>query len=181
MIAAFIPPYGVINSAPLILFDNSIGETLQCCFLANLHAFVLDYVARQKIGNVNLKFFLIEQFPMFHPDFFAEKCPWDRRITLEKWISERVLKLTCTGNDMIPLARAAGLDPPVHKWKLEERIDLLAQLDAAFFLLYGVEHKDVEYILSTFTGAGRSDENIFGPSSPFDRIMKFYNLYQEKS
>ncbi len=180
MIASFIPTVGVINSAPLIRFDKKLSPILQCCLLANLNSFVLDYVARQKIGNVNLNFFLVEQFPMFPPGFYADRCPWDSRQTLEKWISDRVLKLTCTSNDMKPLAEAAKFDPPVHRWNPAERLDLQAQLDAAFFLLYGIQRDDVEYILSTFTGAQKQSESMFGPSSAFDRILNHYDNLREK-
>jgi len=158
MIAAFIPPTGSIDSTHHIRFPKGIHPTLQCCLLANLNAFILDYVARQKIGNVNLNFFLVEQFPMFPPDFYKQKCPWNKRQTLEKWISDRVLKLTCTSNDMIPLAEAAGFNALVHKWDPAERLDLQAQLDAAFFLLYGIKRPDVEYILSTFSGVRKENE-----------------------
>jgi hypothetical protein len=157
MIASVIPTVGVINSAPLILFNNNISAHLQCCLLANLNSFILDYVTRQKIGNVNLNFFLIEQFPMFPPDRYGERCPWDKRQTLEKWISDRVLKLTCTAEDMRPLAEAAGFDPPIHKWNPRERAEIMAELDAAFFHLYGIDRDDVQYILSTFSGF--SDES----------------------
>lgn len=181
MIAAFIPAVGVINSAPVIRFDERINLTLQCCLLANLNSFVLDYVARQKIGNVNLNFFLIEQFPMFAPEFYAERCPWNHRQTLEKWISNRVLKLTCTSNDMIPLAEAAEFDRSVHKWKPEERANLMAELDAAYFLLYGINRDNTEYILSTFSGVQKEEDGLFGSSSMADRILRHYDLLHEKS
>lgn len=180
MIAALVPPVGVVNSAPLMLFKESVRITLQCCLLANLNTFTLDYVARQKVGNVNLNFFIIEQFPMFPPDFYANRCPWDKRQTLEKWISERVLKLTCTSNDMIPLAEAAGFDPPVHKWKPAERVDLMAQLDAAYFILYGIERDDVEYILSTFNSAAEVPPDMFGGASIRDRILEHYDAMSLK-
>ena len=175
VLACFIPKVGVINSAPIILFKKNLPVRLQSCLLANLNAFVLDYVARQKIAHINLNFFLIEQFPIFAPDFYADRCPWDNRQTLEKWISDRALKLTCTSNDMKPLAKAAQFDPPIHKWNTAERLDLQAQLDAAFFLLYEIQRADVEYILSTFTGAQKESETIFGPSSIFDRILNHYD------
>ncbi len=175
MIASFIPSVGVINSAPIIQFDQKIGEPARCCLLANLNAHILDYVARQKIGNVNLNFFLIEQFPMFSPDFYADKCPWDKRRTLESWISGRVLKLTCTSDDMRPLAEAVGFDPPVHKWKPDERAKLLAELDAAYFILYGIEREDVEYILSTFSGNRRRDKEMFDSLSLSDHILQEYD------
>ncbi len=130
MIAAFIPAAGVINSAPVIRFSQQLSARLQCCLLGNLNSHALDYVARQKIGNVNLNFFLIEQFPMLPPEAYAEPCPWDKKQTLEQWISDRVLKLTCTANDMIPLAAAAGFKEEVHKWKDTERAEIRAEVDA---------------------------------------------------
>ncbi|MBN1547170.1 MAG: N-6 DNA methylase, partial [Syntrophaceae bacterium] len=104
MIAAFIPKSAVLNSAPLLLFDVPISYGLQSCLLANLNAICFDFVARQKVGGLHLNFFIVEQFPVFSPDFYSQRCPWSKRQTLEKWISDRVLKLTCTSNDMIPLA-----------------------------------------------------------------------------
>ncbi len=162
MIAALIPPYGVVNSAPFIQCGETINELRQCCLLANLNAFVLDYVARQKIGNVNLNFFLIEQFPMLPPDDYLDECPWSKGQTLEKWISDRVLKLTCTANDMLPLAEAAGFKPGVHKWKPRDRARLRAELDAAYFLLYGIQREDVEYILGTFKGTAKTPQGVIG-------------------
>ncbi|HLB73406.1 MAG TPA: DNA methyltransferase [Sedimentisphaerales bacterium] len=174
MISSFIPAVGVINSAPIIRFEETISLTFQSCLLANLNSFILDYVSRQKIGNVNLNFFLIEQFPMFPPDFYRQKCLWNKNQTLEKWISDRVLKLTCTSNDMIPLAKAAGLKPPVHNWDPAERLDLMAELDAAFFLLYGIQRNDVEYILSTFAGLHDESPDLLAGSNTTKRILKFY-------
>jgi hypothetical protein len=145
MIASAIPWSGVTNHFPLILTDAS--RRLRMCLLANLNAHLLDYVIRQKIGGVTLNFFLVEQFPVLPPDRYQDRCPWDKRRTLKRWISDRVLKLTCTADDMRPLAEAAGLDPPVHKWNPSERTRLTAELDAAFFLLYGVKRDDAEYIL----------------------------------
>ena len=180
MLASFVPPGGFVDSAQLILFPDSFSPRLQCCLLGNLNSFPLDYVTRQKIANVNLNFFIVEQLPVFGPDFYNEKCPWDKKQTLEKWISERVLKLTCTSNDMLPLAEAAGFKKGVHKWKEDERAELMAELDAAYFLLYGLEREDVEYILSTFSGARAEDESIFSAGGPFERILRHYDKLRGK-
>ena len=178
VIASFVPTVGVINSAPLIFAD--VSPRLECCLLGNLNSFPLDYVAKQKIANVNLNFFIVEQLPIFSPDFYGEKCPWDKKLTLEKWISERVLKLSCTSNDMLPLAEAAGFKKGLHKWKEDERAELMAELDAAYFLLYGLEREDVEYMLSTFSGARAEDERIFSAGRPFERILRHYDKLRGK-
>ena len=175
MIAAFIPYSGVVHSAPLIFTGSDISVRLTACLLGNLNAFAYDYICRQKIGGVNLSYFIINQIPTFHPDFYKQKCPWNKKQTLEKWISDRVLKLTCTSNDMISLAKAASLKPLVHKWNPEERLDLQAQFDAAFFILYGIKQDDVEYILSTFSGIRKEPESMFNTSNTLDRILKHYH------
>ena len=147
------------------------------CLLANLNAFVLDYVVRQKIGGVTLNFFIVEQLPVFPPDFYFEKCPWDKKQTLEKWISDRVLKLTCTSNDMLPLAEAAGFKEKVHKWKPSERDELTAELNAAYFVLYGLKRDDVEYILSTFQGL-QKELPLLGNTTT-TRILQYYDKFTQ--
>jgi hypothetical protein len=175
MIAAFIPHVAVVNSAPLMFVEDEISGRLQCCLLANLNSFVLDFVARQKVGNVHLNFFIVEQLPVFTPDAYAERCPWSRNQKLEKWISDRVLKLTCTADDMKPLAEACGFKEGVHKWKPAERAELMAELDAAYFTLYGIKRDDVEYILSTFTGPGREPPPGMGWPQVRELILEAYD------
>ncbi len=87
-----------------------------------------------------------------------------------------MLKLTCTADDMHPLAAAADFDLPVCKWNPGERAELTAELDAAFFHLYGIDREDAEYILGTFSGNKRSDEQaeLFSPApgvlDAYDRL-----------
>lgn len=156
MIASFVPRTAVTNKFVLALSGLPLG--LQSCLLANLNSFAFDYVTRQKIGAITLNFFIVEQLPALPPSAYADPCPWSKQETLEQWISERVLKLSCTAEDMIPLAQACGFagsrGDGVHIWKEGERFTLRAELDAAYFILYGIERADVEYILSTFTNTG---------------------------
>ncbi|MBI4569276.1 MAG: N-6 DNA methylase [Planctomycetes bacterium] len=158
MIASFLPWVAVVNSAPILLPAEGTHPRLECCLLANMNSLVYDFVARQKVGSVHLNFFIVQQLPTLSPDAYAEKCPWSKRETLEHWISERVLKLTCAADDMIPLANACGFTGSrgdgVHLWKEAERAAIRAELDAAYFILYGIERPDVEHVLSTFSGVG---------------------------
>jgi hypothetical protein len=180
MIAAFIPLAGVLNSAPLILTGEKVRVRSAACLLANLNAFALDFAARQKVGGVHLNYFIVEQFPIFPPVDYARRCPWRPRQTLERWISDRVLTLTCTANDMRPLAEAAGFDPPVHKWDPAERAELMAELDAAYFLLYGLDRDDAAYVLSTFQGVRDPDPALLPATSTYDRVLAAYDRFAQE-
>lgn len=175
MIAAFLPWAGVVNSAPLILTGEGVSIRQQCCLLANLNSFALDYTARQKVGSVHLNFFIVEQLPVLPPDAYAEKRAWTGRQTLEKWVSDRVLKLTCTADDMRPLAEAAGFEEGVHKWNPRERAELLAELDAAYFHLYGLQRDDVEYVLSTFQAAREQVDEAGGLFDPGQQVLRRFD------
>jgi hypothetical protein len=170
MIAAMVPRVGTLNSAPIVITDQDVSLRRECCLLANLNSYVLDFVARQKVGGVHLNFFIVEQLPILAPAQFMARLPWTRRQTLERWVSDRVLKLTCTANDMRPLAEAAEFEPPVHRWDPRERAELMAELDAAFFLLYSLDRQDVEYVLSTFTGPKREGP-VAGGTIRMDRLV----------
>ena len=80
---------------------------------------------------------------------------------------------------MIPLAEAAGFKPPVHKWKPEERAQLMAELDAAYFIMYSIELDDVEYILSTFSGIEDQPEGLFGATSTKALILQYYDEFRK--
>lgn len=186
MIAAFVPWVALVNSAPIMFVDPAVQPRREACLLANLNALVFDFVARQKVGSVHLNYFIVEQLSTLPPDIYADKCPWSKRETLEHWISERVLKLSCTAEDMIPLAKACEFKGSrgdgVHIWKEQERALLRDELDAAFFLLYGVEREDAEYMLSTFTGTGfiqpddrTQDGRAWEPGSIGEGVLAAYD------
>jgi hypothetical protein len=178
MIASFIPWSGVVNSAPLILTTNGLTYRRWSCLLANLNSFAYDFVARQKVGGLHLNFFIVEQLPTLPPERYEEKCPWDKKATLEKWISERVLKLTCTADDMRPLAEAAGFKEGVHRWDEADRAQLRAELDAAYFHLYGLDREEVDYVLDQFNGVVKEDAAHGRPGPTRKAILEAYDALE---
>ncbi len=185
MISAFVPrDAGFINTLPMILIPEEIGVLRQTCLQANFGAYVFDYVARNKVHGRHMNFFALEQLPTFSPDHYTKRCPWDRKTTLEQWISERVLKLTCTAEDMLPLAEACQFtggsfqseyDGRLNRWDEAERATLLAELDAAFFHLYGLNRADAEYILSTFTAIHDRRTPLPGHRSIAEHVLDVYD------
>ena len=160
MIAGAVPLAGATNKLILVLCDREMRE--QLCLLGNLNSFVLDYACRQKIGGISLNFFIVNQLPVLPPQRYDETCPWDPQTALRDWIADRVLELTYTAADMRPLAEACGFTGDPYVWDEDRRAILRAELDAAYFVLYGLSRDQVEYVFTTFPGTRRKDEREHG-------------------
>ena len=187
-LATMLPLCGATNKIPLLI--SSRPPNRQLCLLANLNSFPLDFCTRQKFGGISLNFFIVEQLPVFPPDRYDEPCPWAKGKTFEAWIAERVLKLTCTAEDMLPLADACSFTSGsfkaeyggrLHKWNDRERAELMAELDAAFFHLYGLDHDDAEYVLSTFKGIHEENPLLPGHPSTAKFILEMYDGFAMQS
>ncbi|MGO8879239.1 MAG: Eco57I restriction-modification methylase domain-containing protein [Desulfomonilaceae bacterium] len=67
IIVCILPLCAVGNSMPLIMTPKP-NESSNLLILANLNSLVFDYVVRQKVGGVNLNFFIIKQLPVLAMD-----------------------------------------------------------------------------------------------------------------
>ena len=141
-----------------------------------------DYLVRQKIGGLNLNFYIVEQLPVLPPDRYTPD--------LLDFIVPRVVELTYTAWDLQPFAQdilhEVGpetwarwfVDAPVHTslppawaeaptpapfvWNEERRAHLRAELDALYAHLYGLTRNELAYILDTFPIVRRKDEDRWG-------------------
>jgi hypothetical protein len=95
-----------------------------------------------------------------------------------------VLKLTCTAEDMLPLAEACDFTGGsfkkeyggrLNKWDEAERAELMAQLDAAYFHLYGIGRDDAKYILSTFKGIHEKSPLLADSRSIAELVLSEYD------
>jgi hypothetical protein len=168
-IFAALPRVGVGNTAPLFLHAKGALESL--ALVGNASAFVLDYVARQKVSGTHLNFHYVKQFPILPPSAYGPEAL--------RFIVPRVLELAYTAWDLAPLAQdvweeadeglrvairawAAGArlhsDTPPEwvegpypfppfLWDEERRALLRAELDAYYARLYGLNRKQLRYIL----------------------------------
>jgi len=73
------------------------------------------------------------------------------------------------------MAEAARFTPGVWKWKDDERAQLRAELDAAYFHLYRLSRDDVEYILGTFQGIAKEDEQVGDEGDTRRMILEAYD------
>lgn len=158
LIASVMPLAGVNHKTPLWFTHRAPTPAHSAAFLANACTLVLDYVARQKVGGTSMSYFLIKQFPFLPPDRYSGA-------DLE-FIRERVLKLTCTTNEMAAWGRALGHDGPPFTFDPKSRAEWRAELDAYFARLYGLTRDELLYILDP--------TRIEGPDYPTEtfRVLK---------
>ena len=139
---------------------------------ANLNAFALDFVARQKIQGQNLNLFILEQLPVIAPD------DYDRQFgdkTAREIVREHVLELTYTAHDMEPFARDLGYEGPPFVWNEDDRRHLRARLDALYFHLYELSREDAGYVMDTFPIVRRDDEKRFGKYRTKEMVLAYMN------
>jgi hypothetical protein len=117
---------------------------------ANLCAFVLDFIARQKMAGTHLTYGYFTQLPILPPSSYEKDCPWEYGERLDSWVRARVIELTYTSYGMAAFARDHGDSGQPFLWDEERRFWIRAELDAAYFHLYNVSRNNVDYILESF-------------------------------
>jgi hypothetical protein len=157
VIGSSFPKAGFGDSGTLILpSDEHSAE-----FFANVSVVTVDWILRQKLAGSNLNYFQIKQFPILPPRRYGEASLWDLSLSLKDWVTHRVLELSYTSWDMMGFARDHGDNGSPFRWNEERRFWLRAELDAAYFHLYGVPHDDVDYIMDTFRAFKNNDPERF--------------------
>ncbi|BBZ55243.1 Eco57I restriction-modification methylase domain-containing protein [Mycolicibacterium phocaicum] len=173
MISYPLPRTAVGNSSPLLLGCN--GAPL----LAMLSSFPLDYVLRQKLGGVNITYTYVRQLPVLSPELLNGPTPWDARRSVDAWVMQRVAELVYTAVDMVAFASEYDLGLEPFCWDPVRREVRRAELDAAFFHLYGIKRDDVDYILESFTGVMRKDMAQHGEYRTRRMILEIYDAMAE--
>ena len=108
----------------------------------------------RKLAEPILTLWYIKQLPVLPPSVFTP--------TRLSFIAPRVLELTYTAHDLSGFAADLGYGGPPFTWNDERRFWLRAELDALYFILYGIERDDVAYIMDTFPIVRRKDEAAHG-------------------
>jgi len=174
MICCVMPRTAVGHAVPLALPMRD-ADLLYACWAS----FAFDYVVRQKVAGVNMTFFNIKQLPVPRPEAFSTSAVWNSGQTLSPWIRMRVLELAYTTYDMMPFAAALGDGGAPFRWDERRRFTMQAELDAAFFHLYGLERHDVDYIMETFPVVKRRDIERHGSFRTKELILQVYDAMAE--
>jgi hypothetical protein len=182
LVASVFPRVGC-NDKFLLMMPQDQGTLHIVCLLATFNSLTLDFVARQKVGGMALKYFTMKQLPVLPPEAFSAEDI--------AYIVPRVLELVYTAWDMQPFAadviregKRSGVmgdredepmtsDPspitwPVapYVWDEERRATVRAELDARIARLYGLTRDELRYILDP--------HDVYGADFPGEtfRVLK---------
>jgi hypothetical protein len=173
MIATVLPISAVGNKLPLL--NPSVPRRTGALLPAVLSSFALDYTARQKLGGTSMNFFIAKQLPVLPPGELEQPALWSGSELISSWLAPRVLELTYTAWDLKGFAEDLGYDGRPFHWYPRRRRLLRAELDAAFFHLYGYVRDDVEYAMDTFPIVRRNDEKEHGEYLTKRLILERYD------
>jgi hypothetical protein len=177
-----------------------------CCLLSNLCTFMFDFIVRQKMGGLNLSFFIVRQLPVIPRDFCSIICNWNKQFNLRDFVLGRASELTFTAWDLEAFALDCGYDGPPFCWDEVRRFQIRCELDAAYFHLYlgtksewgmanGKDKSDgvnqtllemfptprdaVSYIMDTFPIVRRKNEAKYGEYRTKRVILEIYDQMTE--
>ncbi len=167
-----IPLGGVVNIAPILEYKHAraVASTL---VLANMNSVPLDYATRSAIGGAAMNFFIVKQLPVLPPEAHLEEA--FAGVRWVEFIVPRALELTYTSWELQGFAQDLGYEGAPFCWDEERRFLLRCELDAAFFHMYGLERDEVDYIMDTFPGVKRDDENAHGEYRTKRVILEIYD------
>lgn len=165
VVASIIPRAGAGDSLFIPILSNVQDQRLYACFLANMGSLVFDYVARQKLGGLNLNFFTFKQLPFFDQEFYSED-----DISL---ITRKVIEITYTAFDLSNWAKDLAFTGDPFEFDRNRRAIAQAELDAYYAKLYGLTREELQFVLDpqsvnpgypseTFAVLKRSEMREFG-------------------
>jgi hypothetical protein len=175
MIATALPLAAIGNSEPLLIVRNAREAALLPSVLAS---FAHDFTTRFAVGGTHINFFIAKQLAVLTPEQLNASCGWDRG-TVADWLEPRALELTYTAWDLSGFAADLGYEGPPFRWDRPRRETLRAELDAAFFHLYGIQRDDIDYIMGTFPIVRRKDEAAHGEYRTKQLILERYDAMTE--
>jgi hypothetical protein len=162
VICMMTPKYPNNGTAVWIRNDN-FGVYDYLYLLGILNSFVLDYLARQKVGGIHLNSYHLYQFPI--PEF-----PSESKHVWHELICRIAFELSYTSWDLIGLARdfdhldEAGNALSPFRWDEDRRLRLKCEVDAIAAHLYKLDRDDIEWVLEAQY-----------PSESF-RVLKDYEI-----
>lgn len=157
-ISALIP-WGAASNALIITAGPSVHQLIS--LIACYNSFAYDYLLRNSFTQASVPQATSEQIPVPDPSIFLAPASWDEQQSVQDWISNRVFELIYTGQDFASFAAELDDDRAPFIWDEERQFAIRAELDAAFFHLYGVKSDDLNFIMDSFRALQNNDRARF--------------------
>ncbi len=145
-----LPLVGAGHKAPLAVLAQPPRE--QLAFMALTDSMVWDWMCRQKLGGTSFTLHYLKQIGTLLPGIIDEP-------TLDRIVS-LALELVYTSEHLRPLAEARGYTGDPFPYDEARRAVLRAELDALVARLYGLNRKQLRYILDPHGLSWGELENI---------------------
>lgn len=167
---------------PAVASEHSINHMLRCdveqalVLVSCLNSYVLDYVARQKIGGENLSHYILKQLPAPTPKRL-NNLHYDGK-SIRTQIRELATKLIYTNGELDYFADKTDCVGGPYQFTEPEgrkREDVRYDLEAVMCHAYGIRSDDFRQVFDSFEQIKNEDLNKYGYYRTRDEIKKRFN------
>ncbi|ADG76177.1 putative type II DNA modification enzyme [Cellulomonas flavigena DSM 20109] len=172
----FVPsvlPRSAVGDKFLLAWPSGPAHSLPLQAIWSSHCF--DYIARQKLSGTGMKYFLTKQLAAPLPEDFDQTLRGVADQPLLKWITPRVVALCHTSSHLAAYANDFSESVFPFRWVPGRREQLRAELDAAMFLLYGLDRGEVEHVMDSFFVVRKYEERDHGEFRTKRLILEAYD------
>jgi len=169
-LGTIIPRTAVGDTAPVLFTELPAPQ--KAALAAILSSLLVDYAARQKSSRMSI--FIVEQLPIIEPSRLMAENIW-LGATSQEWLTDRVLELCYTNQELAPVAAELGRDHAPFRWQPDRRALLQAEIDAAVLHLYGLTRTHSEWLLDSFTVLQKYEESDYGEFRTKRLVMEIYD------
>lgn len=160
VITALVPPDLVItNQAPYLLWPEG-DERDEAYLLGVLSSMILDWYARRYV-ELHLNFHIFNGLPIPRPG---------RDDSTRRRVEQIAGRLAAVDDRFAEWARAVGV-PVASVTDDKTKNDLIAELDAAVAVLYGLDEADLRVIYTTFHEGADYTERLAAVTEHFRRLQ----------
>lgn len=139
ILGTILPLSAVGNSVQIWGVPGNLSSNYYAALSSCISSIPFDYIARQKVGGINLNFFYVQQFPVITPAQY-------RNEELTELV-RNVVELTYTSQSMRPWAEDLGYKGEPFSYNPDRRSKLRAEIDAFFARKYGLSREELQYVL----------------------------------
>nr|WP_318567484.1 hypothetical protein [Salinigranum marinum] len=176
VISTILPKVATGNSMTHIINAEIEDALLLMC---SFNSFVLDYVARQKLGGNNLSQFITKQLPIPSPERFENIYYQERPVG--KKLQELATQLVFNAHDLNVISDK-NMDDIVeyNKPAGRQREEIRIEIEAIMCHIYDICEDDFTKIFDSFTQIKKRDEKNHGYFKTRDDIKEKYHEIEQK-